>query len=103
MMQLSLFDMGPNFTNRTTKSVTFQGKLNLPIHRWYRLTPSFSPQLAEAGSPSVIHPIMRTDPFCLVDPRLELGPFANCIDLRNQHARAGLRLRRFDPGSAPEF
>jgi len=45
-MQPSLFDMGPNFTNRTTKSVTFQGKLDLPIHRWYRLTPSFSPQLA---------------------------------------------------------
>ncbi|HUY36775.1 MAG TPA: hypothetical protein VMV69_28840, partial [Pirellulales bacterium] len=25
---------------------SFQGKLGLPIHRWYRLTPSFSPQLA---------------------------------------------------------
>ena len=38
--------MGPNFTNRTTKSVTFQGKLDLPIHRWYRLTPSFLARLA---------------------------------------------------------
>jgi len=36
----------PRFTNRGVKSVTFQGKLDLPIHRWYRLTPSFSPQLA---------------------------------------------------------
>jgi hypothetical protein len=45
-MQPTLFDTGPSFTNRTTKSVTFQGKLDLPIHRWYRLTPSFSPRLA---------------------------------------------------------
>lgn len=45
-MQPTLFDIGPNFTNRSTKAVTFQGKLDLPIHRWYRLTPSFSPQLA---------------------------------------------------------
>jgi hypothetical protein len=45
-MQRTLFEIGPNFTNRSTKSVTFQGKLDLPIHRWYRLTPSFSPQLA---------------------------------------------------------
>src|SRR5260370_924677 len=45
-MQQTLFDLGPSFTNRNTKSVTFQGKLNLPIHRWYRLTPSFSPRLA---------------------------------------------------------
>lgn len=46
MKQPTLFEDGPTFTNRTTKSVTFQGKLDLPIHRWYRLTPSFSPQLA---------------------------------------------------------
>jgi hypothetical protein len=45
-MQPTLFEDGPSFTNRSTKSVTFQGKLDLPIHRWYRLTPSFSPQLA---------------------------------------------------------
>src|SRR5436309_10431517 len=38
--------MGPTFTKRSTKAVTFQGKLGLPIHRWYRLTPSFSPELA---------------------------------------------------------
>jgi hypothetical protein len=46
VIQPTLFGDGPTFTNRTTKSVTFQGKLDLPIHRWYRLTPSFSPQLA---------------------------------------------------------
>jgi hypothetical protein len=44
--QQTLFDIAPCFTNRSTKAVTFQGKLGLPIHRWYRLTPSFSPQLA---------------------------------------------------------
>ena len=32
--------------NNSTGGFTFQGKLGLPIHRWYRLTPSFSPQLA---------------------------------------------------------
>jgi hypothetical protein len=46
MMQQMLFDAAPSFTNRRTKAVTFQGKLELPIHRWYRLTPSFSPRLA---------------------------------------------------------
>lgn len=45
-MQRTLFDDKPTFVGRTTKSVTFQGKLKLPIHRWYRLTPSFSPHLA---------------------------------------------------------
>ena len=45
-MQRTLFQTEPSFTNRSTKSVTFLGKMDLPIHRWYRLTPSFSPQLA---------------------------------------------------------
>ena len=44
--QLGLFDEEPSFTNRRVKAVTFQGKLGRPIHRWYRLTPSFSPELA---------------------------------------------------------
>jgi hypothetical protein len=39
-------DHGTRFRNRTVNAVTFRGKLALPIHRWYRLTPSFSPQLA---------------------------------------------------------
>ena len=46
MTQRMLFDLPPTFTNRSTRAVTFQGKLDLPIHRWYRLTPSFSPALA---------------------------------------------------------
>jgi hypothetical protein len=37
----------PVFTGRAVRSVTFRGKLDLPIHRWYRLTPSFSPKLAD--------------------------------------------------------
>jgi hypothetical protein len=54
------------FTNRGRKSVTFQGKLDLPIHRWYRLTPSFSPQLA--------HDI--ADHFELSPADLVLDPFS---------------------------
>jgi hypothetical protein len=46
LKQLGLFGDQPSFTNRRVKTVTFQGKLGLPVHRWYRLTPSFSPQLA---------------------------------------------------------
>jgi hypothetical protein len=46
MKQRVFFEEEPVFTDRNVKSVTFQGKLDLPIHRWYRLTPSFSPKLA---------------------------------------------------------
>lgn len=45
--QLQLFEKGQTFENRSVKAVTFLGKMDLPIHRWYRLTPSFSPALAE--------------------------------------------------------
>jgi hypothetical protein len=75
VIQPSLFDIGPNFTNRTTKSVTFQGKLDLPIHRWYRLTPSFSPKLANdiadhfdlSSSDFVLDPFsgVGTVPLCM--------------------------------------
>lgn len=44
--QKQLFDFDP-FLGRSTSEVTFKGKLRLPIHRWYRLTPSFSPYLAD--------------------------------------------------------
>ena len=47
MKQQTLFKEKPTFTNRATEAVTFQGKMSLPIHRWYRLTPSFSPVLAD--------------------------------------------------------
>jgi hypothetical protein len=74
-MQATLFDIEPKFTNRATKSVTFQGKLGLPIHRWYRLTPSFSPRLAHdiadhfqlSGSDLVLDPFsgVGTVPLCM--------------------------------------
>ncbi len=73
---MTLFDGGePTFANRKTKAVTFQGKLSLPIHRWYRLTPSFSPQLADdiadyfglTGSDLVLDPFsgVGTVPLCM--------------------------------------
>lgn len=75
MIQPTLFDLGPRFTNRSTKSVTFQGKLDLPIHRWYRLTPSFAPRLAHdianhfklTGSDFVLDPFsgVGTVPLCM--------------------------------------
>ncbi|MBL8793211.1 MAG: hypothetical protein JNM56_04845 [Planctomycetia bacterium] len=67
MRQQTLFDLGePSFTNRTAKAVTFRGKLSLPIHRWYRLTPSFSPRLADDIA----------DYFALTNRDLVLDPFS---------------------------
>ena len=66
MKQTLLFDVGPTFTNRRTKAVTFQGKLAAPIHRWYRLTPSFSPTLANDIA----------DHFGLSETDLVLDPFS---------------------------
>ena len=43
--QLPLSPAGPSFCDRTVKSVTFKGNFDYPIHRWFRLTPSFSPEL----------------------------------------------------------
>jgi hypothetical protein len=54
-----------SFRNRSAKSVTFQGKLDLPIHRWFRLTPSFAPQLADDIA----------DHFGLTGSDLVLDPF----------------------------
>lgn len=65
-MQQTLFDVEPKFTNRSVKSVTFLGKLDLPIHRWYRLTPSFSPKLANDIA----------DYFALGPADLVLDPFS---------------------------
>jgi hypothetical protein len=61
-----LWDTSSKFSNRTARSVTFQGTLDLPIHRWYRLTPSFSPQLA--------HDI--ADHFALSSADFVLDPFS---------------------------
>src|SRR3990170_7465926 len=65
-MQRTLFEIESRFINRSTKSVTFLGKMELPIHRWYRLTPSFSPQLAGDIA----------DHFCLSPADLVLDPFS---------------------------
>src|ERR1700722_18076898 len=93
-MQPTLFDIGPNFTNRSTKSVTFQGKLDLPIHRWYRLTPSFSPRLAHdiadhfklSKSDFVLDPFsgVGTVPLCMKyrgipAGSVELNPFLHFV------------------------
>ena len=78
MIQPSLFDIGPNFTNRSTKSVTFQGKLNLPIHRWYRLTPSFSPHLAHDIA---VHFELSSSDFVL-DPFSGVGTVPLCMKYR---------------------
>lgn len=44
--QLALFkDTKTLFRGRPVKSITFKGKFDYPIHRWFRLTPSFSPEL----------------------------------------------------------
>jgi DNA modification methylase len=44
--QLPLFtDSQTIFRGRSVKSVTFKGNFDYPIHRWFRLTPSFSPEL----------------------------------------------------------
>jgi len=47
-LQLPLFgqETAPVFRNRNRVATTFRGKLEEPVHRWFRLTPSFSPQLA---------------------------------------------------------
>src|SRR5262249_49320643 len=66
MSQMALFQSAPTFTNRRVDAVTFRGKMALPIHRWYRLTPSFSPQLA--------HDI--ADHFALGPDELVLDPFS---------------------------
>lgn len=76
MRQPTLFEIGESsFVNRATDAVTFRGKLSLPIHRWYRLTPSFSPRLADdiadhfglAGDDFVLDPFsgVGTVPLCM--------------------------------------
>ncbi len=78
-MQTTLFEVGPRFTNRSTKAVTFQGKLNLPIHRWYRLTPSFSPKLAND-----IAELFKLGPGDMVlDPFSGVGTVPLCMKYRS--------------------
>jgi hypothetical protein len=82
------------FSNRKTEAVTFRGKLTLPIHRWYRLTPSFSPQLVEdiadhfdlSEDDHVLDPFsgVGTVPLCLKYRRIptssiELNPYLHFV------------------------
>jgi len=70
-----LFREAGVFCGRSAADVTFKGKLALPIHRWYRLTPSFSPQLATdiaqyfglKGSDLILDPFsgVGTVPVCM--------------------------------------
>jgi len=96
MTQRLLFEKGASrdFTNRSVKAVTFQGKLDLPIHRWYRLTPSFSPTLANdiadhfqlTGDDHVLDPFsgVATVPLCMKyrgisASSVELNPFLHFV------------------------
>lgn len=78
MKQLSLFKEEPVFVNRTTKAVTFQGKMSLPIHRWYRLTPSFSPQLAD----DIANHFGLTENDRVLDPFSGVGTVPLCMKYR---------------------
>lgn len=64
--QLQLFADAPPFQGRSTKSVTFKGNLDCPIHRWFRLTPSFSPDLVAdiLEHWNVQNTARILDPFC---------------------------------------
>lgn len=80
MTQQTLFDCGSmfQFRNRATKSVTFQGKLTRPIHRWYRLTASFSPQLAD----DIANHFGLKGEDLVLDPFSGVGTVPLCMRLR---------------------
>jgi hypothetical protein len=69
---------GPSFTDRSTRAVTFQGKLSLPIHRWYRLTPSFSPHLAN----DIADHFGLTADDVVLDPFSGVGTVPLCMKYR---------------------
>lgn len=80
MTQQTLFDLGSAFPfrNRATKAITFQGKLSRPVHRWYRLTASFSPQLAD----DVATHFGLTAEDLVLDPFSGVGTVPLCMRLR---------------------
>lgn len=47
LRQLPLFVPERRFKDRPASAVTFKGGIEAPIHRWFRLTPSFAPELVE--------------------------------------------------------
>ncbi len=71
----TLFGPIDPFEKRRTTEVTFKGKLNLPIHRWYRLTPSFSPKLA---TDIAIHFGLTPEDYVL-DPFSGVGTVPLCM------------------------
>lgn len=79
MKQSTLFAGAPSFTNRSTKSVTFRGKLDLPIHRWFRLTPSFSPQLAN----DIASHFSLSSTDYVLDPFSGVGTVPLCMKYRS--------------------
>ncbi|MBI1902095.1 MAG: hypothetical protein HYS13_13415 [Planctomycetia bacterium] len=79
MRQRSLLpDNEVTFTSRSVKAVTFQGKLSRPIHRWYRLTPSFSPILAE----DIARHFGLTEDDHVLDPFSGVGTVPLCMKYR---------------------
>jgi hypothetical protein len=64
--QLSLFGTKAGFQGRAVKSVTFKGNFDYPIHRWFRLTPSFSPELVSdiLSHWSLMSGAKVLEPFC---------------------------------------
>lgn len=78
MKQKLLFPEEPTFVDRSTKSVTFQGKLGFPIHRWYRLTPSFSPELAL----DIADSFKLTQHDFVLDPFSGVGTVPLCMKYR---------------------
>ncbi len=64
--QLPLLVTKASFRERDVKSVTFKGNFDYPIHRWFRLTPSFSPELvADILAHWNLPPTAKVlDPFC---------------------------------------
>jgi len=66
LKQLPLFVTKASFRGRDVRSVTFKGKFDYPIHRWFRLTPSFSPELVADILAHWELPLSAKvlDPFC---------------------------------------
>lgn len=78
MIQATLFQRQPTFRNRSVDAVTFKGKMGLPIHRWYRLTPSFSPQLAH----DIAEHFNITPNDLVLDPFSGVGTVPLCMKYR---------------------
>ena len=90
MRQGTFFESEPSFTDRKVPEVTFRGKLRLPIHRWYRLTPSFSPQLAN----DIASSFDLTANDYVLDPFSGVGTVPLCMKYRGIPA-CGIELNPY--------